>query len=59
MPVVSKLKELSKVTLPTRAGQTAAPTASATPAAPGGPPTGGLTVEQLIRALQRDQRSAA
>jgi hypothetical protein len=58
MPVVSKLKELSKVTLPTRAVQATTPTASAT-AAPGGPPTGGLTVEQLIRALQRDQRSAA
>ena len=61
MPVVAKLKDLSTLNLPTRARAAPAEAQTTPVSTPSTPPApaSGLTVEQLMRALQRAQRSAA
>lgn len=57
MAVVEKMKELAKMTLPTRESAPTALTALTAPSTP--TPGAGLTAEQLIAELARQKRSAA
>jgi hypothetical protein len=56
MAVVEKMKELAKMTLPTRES---APSTTSTPSTSTPTPGAGLTAEQLIAELARQKRSAA